>query len=375
MKSTEKNILFISVFLLSIFLYLRFQEKYYLTNPTEHIQNYLLGTEDLSKTKKPILWIHVPYAYNSRNWLNFGSRSSWELNQPYLYITLQSILCKCSESFTIVIIDDDSFHKLIPDWNVNMKQISDPILYNMRIYGLMRLLYIYGGMLCPISFLCMQNLEEMYLSGTDNGKMFVCEKVNSYLSATYQTFCPDILFCGAQKETPILSELCQFIRELISSDTTSESIFFGEINTWLSNKRQIQVVDCLKIGIKTTDNTPILIEHLMSNHYLDIYPNTYGIYIPAEQILKRNAYEWFSRLSEKQIYESNTILGKYLLISSGECKNYNINAEANKGNILEPLYLRPNWVGFWKTPLYPGLYGLKPNFLGDNLIKQSYTSA
>jgi hypothetical protein len=31
------------------------------------------------------------------------------------------------------------------------------------------------------------------------------------------------------------------------------------------------------------------------------------------------------------------------------------------------------FVGFWKTPNYPGLYGLKPNFLGDNLDKAPYT--
>jgi hypothetical protein len=44
----------------------------------------------------------------------------------------------------------------------------------------------------------------------------------------------------------------------------------------------------------------------------------------------------------------------------------------NEG-ILEPLKVKPDWVSFWKTPLYPGLYGLKPNFLGDNLLEQSYT--
>jgi hypothetical protein len=369
MKSTEKKILFIFFILVSIFLYLRFHDKYYSANSREIIQKYLLGTEDLSKSKKPILWVHVPYEYNSRNWLNFGSRSSWELNQPYLYLTLQSILCKCSESFTIVIIDDDSFQKLIPDWTINMKQIADPILHNMRIYGLMNLLSIYGGMICPISFLCMRNLEDMYISGTANGNMFVCEKINTHLSATYQIFSPDIMFCGAQKESPILSELCHFIRELISTDSTSESIFLGEISTWLKNKQQIQLIDGLKIGIKTIDTTPILIEHLMSNHYLYIDKNTFGIYIPADKILERTNYEWFSRLSEEQIYQSNTIIGKYILISSGECK-----MGGNTANILEPLYLRPNWVGFWKTPLYPGLYGLKPNFLGDNLIKQSYTT-
>jgi hypothetical protein len=44
------------------------------------------------------------------------------------------------------------------------------------------------------------------------------------------------------------------------------------------------------------------------------------------------------------------------------------------GNVLEPLQMKPKgWVGFWKTPLYPGLYGQKPNFLGDNLSMVKYT--
>jgi hypothetical protein len=47
--------------------------------------------------------------------------------------------------------------------------------------------------------------------------------------------------------------------------------------------------------------------------------------------------------------------------------------------ILEPLepltnkVIENKFVGFWKTPNYPGLYGLKPNFLGDNLSKAPYT--
>ena len=47
-------------------------------------------------------------------------------------------------------------------------------------------------------------------------------------------------------------------------------------------------------------------------------------------------------------------------------------APDSKQGILEPMATKPNWVGFWKTPGYPGLYGLKPNFLGNNLIKLKY---
>jgi len=57
---------------------------------TEAIQNYLLDDVTLGKSKNPILWIHVPYDYNSRNWLSFGSRSSFELNQDHLINILES---------------------------------------------------------------------------------------------------------------------------------------------------------------------------------------------------------------------------------------------------------------------------------------------
>ena len=102
----------------------------------------------------------------------------------------------------------------------------------------------------------------------------------------------------------------------------------------------------------------------MSNNYLNLYPGTYGILIPADEILKRRNYEWFARLSAKQVVKSNTIIGNYLLV---------FNSPVSEQGILEPLEVKPNWVGFWRTPNLPGLYGLKPNFLGDNLIKQSYS--
>jgi len=100
----------------------------------------------------------------------------------------------------------------------------------------------------------------------------------------------------------------------------------------------------------------------LSNNYLDLFPSVYGILIPANEILMRRNYEWFARMSTKQVLESDTILGNYILLSTAP--------DSNQG-ILEPLEVKPNWVGFWRTPLQD-VYGLKPNFLGDNLIKEKY---
>ena len=48
--------------------------------------------DDLAQSKKPIVWIHIPYEINSRSWDSFYSRNSENLNQPYLYLTIESII-------------------------------------------------------------------------------------------------------------------------------------------------------------------------------------------------------------------------------------------------------------------------------------------
>ena len=364
--------LFILFFILIVvgILYKKFEDKRMSEETTEDyesIQKYLLNDVTLAKSKKPILWIHVPYEYNSRKWLSFGSRSSFDLNQPYLYLTVKSIITQCSQSFTICIIDDNAFHKLIPGWEVNMTRISSPILNNVRTLGLLKLLYIYGGILCPISFLCMKNLEGLYNKGTSGGKMFLCETNNRNTTSSTYDFYPSLSFCGAPKESMILSNLIDFIQRTSSKDLTAESVFLGDFDRWSESRiksGQINLIDGTEIGVKTVDDKHIIVDDLMSHQSLNVFPGTYGILIPASDLLNRIKFEWFTRMSAKQVLESDTIIGNYLLLS---------NAPDYERGILEPLQVRPDWVGFWKTPNFPGLYGLKPNFLGDNLIKQPYT--
>ena len=368
------NSLFILFFVLAIVavLYKRYeykriqQEDIYEYNT---IQNYLLDGATLGKSKKPILWIHVPYEYNSRHWANFGSRSSLELNQPYLYLTVRSIIKYCDESFTICIIDDSSFKKLLPNWNINMTTISEPILSNMRMLGLSKLIYTYGGMNCPISFLCIKELYGLYQKGTANNKMFVCETVDRNITSTELDFYPNLSFFGAPKECTTMREICNFIQRTISYDYTADTKFLGTFDKWVMQRVEngkINMIDGTEIGTKTTDGKQIVIDDLMSNYYLDLYNGIYGILIPANDILNRTKFEWFARMSEKQVLESNTIIGNYLLLST-----------SNENGTLKPIepYINKKvdnkFVGFWRAPMQD-IYGLKPIVVSDTTTKEKY---
>ena len=152
----------------------------------------------------------------------------------------------------------------------------------------------------------------------------------------------------------------------ISRDFTAESHFLGDFDRWCEARvrsGKIMLIDGIEVGIKTIDNEPIKIENLLSSNYIKLFDKTYGIWIPANDILNRRHYEWFGRLSTKQVVESDTIVGKYMIIA---------NVPNGKEGMLVEMKPKPNWVSFWKTPLGEPYWGLKPNFLGDNLLQMSH---
>ena len=61
----------------------------------ELIKKYLLNDSTLARSDKPILWIHVTFETNARWWPHFASRNTQCFNQPYQYLTIESIVDKC----------------------------------------------------------------------------------------------------------------------------------------------------------------------------------------------------------------------------------------------------------------------------------------
>jgi len=325
----------------------------------EMVKQYLLNDSPLYGYNRPKLWIHSKYEINARQWKNFQSRNSTDINQPYLYLTIQSIIQHCSSDFYICIIDEYSFDKLIPNFTLELNKIGHPIKCNLIMLCLLKLLYLYGGMIVPLSFLCFQNLHSLYNKYTKDDKIFVGENVNTNVSSQEYMFSPDIHFIGSKSKNPILEEFIQYTQIIISSDFTDESIFLGKLNNWCLNKNKINLISSKELGTSTKDNKVVLIDNLLERNYIPFSKKIYGIWIPSTDILNRTYYQWFARMSKEQVLEGNTILSKYILLSLGP---------GSVPSIEEP-FEKKNWLSFWKVPLDAPIWGLMPNNLGNYVQK------
>lgn len=294
------------------------------------VKKYLLNGSSLAKSKKPIIWVHVQSDTNSRHWENFNSRNTNYINQPYLYFTLKSIIDKCGSDFNICVIDDNTFEKIIPGWSVEMKLISDPTKSKIRQLALAKVLYYYGGMIVPSSFLCFKSLIPIYKEGVKLDSMFVCEMLSRSSVSSIVDFFPSSKMMGCVKNCENMEKYISHLEILVSNDFTDESNFTGECDRWLFSEirkgrnvntpsadetlpSSIRLIKSEALGLKDEKGHAITIETLMGNTYVQLAHESLGIYIPSDEIAKRTKYEWFCRLSYKQLLESETILGKLIL--------------------------------------------------------------
>ena len=323
MKISKQQILMILLLLIIGYVYSMYSGK--LNDDTEKeerdlIQKFLANDVNKMDRKKPFLWIPVEYDVNQRQWLNFGSRNTTNLNQPYLYLTIRSIIDKCGDSFNICIIDDNVFTKLIPNWSIHVNRLTEPLRLHMRELAMAKLLEKYGGMRLPPSFACFEDLITLYELGinteTASGGVFVTEMVSKNIMSSSIAFAPCSKIMGCQKDNEVMRNYIEYLEVLVSKDYTDEMDFEGKISKWFFGHVSSGEVNIIKpelIGAKKEDDSPVLLENLMSDTNMELSKETFGLYIPSAELIKRRHYGWFVKMSPTQVLESNTQIAKYLL--------------------------------------------------------------
>jgi hypothetical protein len=326
-----RNILYpIAITLALGFIYKQYKKKEQEdTNQYNYalVRNYLLTGNECSSTqtalersKKPILWIHSTYDVNARNWQSFNSRNTEELNQPYLYLCIKSIIHTCGGDFNVCLIDDDSFAKLLPGFALQLHMTADPIRTKLRQLALAKLLHHYGGLLVPNAFISFQNLFATYhkLINESQGGMFVGELLDRHSTSQQVNFFPSTAFMGCVKDSFTMAAYIHYLETLTSTDFVQESDFLGASNRWCyerSLKGDLCLLSAAELGAQDNNGKQITIDRLLGSTFVHLKGNVKGLYVPADEILNRTKYQWFARLSAEQVLASDTVIGKYLLIS------------------------------------------------------------
>ena len=318
-----------AILILASYLVTNYKKSLEPNDEYDMIKKYLLNDSPLYGYNRPKLWIHTKYEINSRKWKDFYSRNTVDLNQPYIHLTVKTIIDHCGDDFNICLIDDETFSKLIPSWDIDLTTVAEPMKSHLRQLGLAQLVYFYGGMLVPNSFMCTKNLKNLYEEGIAQNQPFVCEAVNNTLNIEHQKrkllFIPDMYFMGAKKNDSTMKEMVEYLKKLNRNPHFSnETDFVGDVSEWLLenvDQQRIVLIGGEVVGVKTEDRKVILLDNLMEEEFLKISSSSVGIYIPADEILRRPKFQWFAVMPADEVLKTNMIVSKYLQASIVDTTN------------------------------------------------------
>jgi len=328
-KNTSTYFFTLGIVFVASYFANKFKQNFETNDEYELIKKYLLNDSPLYGHNRPKIWIHTKYEVNARKWKDFYSRNTTDLNQPYIHLTIKTIIDQCGKDFNICLIDDESFSKLLPSWDVDLNKVAEPNKAHLRELGILQLIYFYGGMTVPNSFVCTKNLKQLYETGIAWNKPFVCENINRNTnllkSKGNKLFSPDLSFVGASKTDPVILELIEYIKSRNSSGHYSnQNEFIGDLSYWCETAIQNQKMNLQGaelIGVKNNQGKQILLENLMEEAYIQFHPDSYGILIPADEILRRPKYQWFAVLSSEAVLNTNAIVSKHLLSSIADSED------------------------------------------------------
>jgi hypothetical protein len=194
----------------------------------------------------------------------------------------------------------------------------------MRELAMATVLHLYGGLLLPSSFICFYDLRSLYDAHLEHANVMIGELRTTSSLATERQYSPSTKIMGCKKFDPVMKEFMDYLMKITERDQTQEMDFTGETTRWWLAKQAtsphaVSIIPAEELGVKTTTNKPVLLEELLADIDAPLSPTAAGLYIPEQEILKRSKYQWFARLSPKQVLESHTLIGKYLLVKATGC--------------------------------------------------------
>ena len=263
------------------------------------VDTFFYTSNFLKASKKRKIWIYMDFERNSRVWENFGSRSSTKLNMSYINLCIKSIIDTCAENYDIFIFSDSDINEILEE-DYDYKKLSGSLLEKYRHISLMKILYKYGGVLVPPSLFLKKSIKPV-----DNDKIWYVSDINNIDNLTMANRTASTCLTGANAENEELEKYIEYL-------STEGGCQFEE--NYLV-KHNIPYIDGTVIGTKDAKGKKIILENLMSTEPIIFMQNNIGLYMPHKQLVKRKIYNWFCKMNEEQVLNTNCNFSYYMLDS------------------------------------------------------------
>ena len=280
------------------------EEKDEFHNELVNIDSYFYSERYVSESKRRKIWLHIPFEKNSRNWSNFGSRTSTDLNLAYMMLCMKSIIDYCGSSYDIIIIDDTNFPDLLKN-DIDMLKLSGSLKDKYRELCLMQILYKYGGIIVPPSLYLHKNIKEI----DDQSVWYVAEITNKE-NVSYAPLYPSTIFTGSPANNVQLNDYIKYYSDEIANDFGEHSLHFSHN---YMRKHNIHKLDGKLIGVKDKFDKPLMIEDLMEHKQILLDDRHVGVYIPHTELIKRTKYNWYCALNAEEVLKCNIFISNYML--------------------------------------------------------------
>lgn len=291
-------------------LYDRYTKKYIQHNTYDIVSKYLL--DEVPSDGRDIIWIYIDENINARKWMHWGSRNTLSMNQPYIHLTLKSIIEQANGKFKVCLLDDHSFAKLLPDFSIQLSSVPEPSKSCIRNIAMLKIVHHYGGIIIPMSYIACNPVEQLY-SHLNTAELFICKTPQPEVNCMQEQFYFDITFMGAKKQSILLAEIIEQLEHVYSNDFTEEKVLLHKVSNIIQpySNRIITILPHV-IGCQDRNHQPITLEQLFSEQPIEFSENMHGLLIPYKEILSTSKYNWFSALPINDIYHVKNNISKLL---------------------------------------------------------------